>query len=420
MQKQLISKALNSIGIKVVAAFVAIALNYFVVDIYGIDDSSTIFLIITSLLISSVFIRFGFDNLIVRMLGRRNKYSSYLQNIVWSINLIAVFIWAISAFIIMAIVIFYFKSHILNTFLFLTALLFFSLMQINSYVYQGLGKVFLHTVFLNLLFSLLCIIFSLLIVAFELDVSLLSYLIIQAMSSFISYILSICFTSRPNKQNRFILNKVFKFVLLNVKYFMFAIMQIVLVWMPQIFLYFSEEKLEVPTFTFMHRLSLILGFVLISISAFFTPRFSRFIVTKDFLALEKESALFIWLSVIFCFSAGVTLYLIAEPTLMVLNKETLFNGNVFIILFIGQLVNCATGPALKLLQMNGSLRIAGRIQFLVFAAHFILGLLLLNTFSIVHAAVICTSIMVITNIAYTYLVYSEMNLNVYKRLFKFK
>jgi len=89
-------------------------------------------------------------------------------------------------------------------------------------------------------------------------------------------------------------------------------------------------------------------------------------------------------------------------------------------LFVSQLVNCATGPSLRLLLLSGKFEYARKIQFYVLFAIVLAGTLLSDYNTVVFACILSSASIVFTNIYYAYLVNTTLKVNIYRRLLNFK
>lgn len=401
---------------KAAAAVLALAFNLAVVFFYTTNDASDVLVTLTLLFILSVAFRFGCDQFIVRLIARKGTLTTPSKNIVLAINS-SILVFTISFLLIILVVnSFTYSFSDESIYLSLFSLLFYSLTQVNSFVLQGLNRPVAHIYFLNAGFfgTLLFGHYSYYIFSdFSTDeFNYETFLKILVVCTAFNYLISLL-TVRIGVSYKFPFSRIIAIFKLNISYYSFSLVQITLVWLPQIILYFSLFKEQVTVYTLMHRLALVSSFVLISISSVFTPRFAKNIKNKCYDVVERDAKLFIKLAGCFSLLFVTLLAISIEPILYTLNKEDLLDKRVMWMLLLAQVVNAFTGPSLKLLQMGGEMKIARRTQSTTAIFTLVAGLILINAYGAVGAAAVCSAAIIFANIFYTVAAIRIFGLNIY-------
>lgn len=417
--RSLLVKSLFALITKGGAAIAALVFNFIVVTFYANEIAAKALVIVTAVLILSIVVRLGSDQFLVRIVAKRGVTNNVNHKLIGALNSTFLLLWlALTLLLILLNAVLGFLTFY-HLCLFSFSLIFFSLTQVNSFILQGQNRVFLHVFYLNLCLYVVLIFLHFLIDYSNVGFGLSRFLELYAISTLLCFVSSSLFTKL--RFSRFSFSNRYKtLILTNLPYCLFAFVQICLVWSPQIWLFVSSYSQDVPSYTLMHRFSLVLGFVLISISAVFTPRFARALHQKDTQKIVSECGLFIKLAVSAALVGAVVLWLSVEDILSMVSKSELYNGIALLILFSAQLINCVTGPALKLLQMAGKLTNARKVQSAMFIFHILFGYWVVNAFGVVGASLVAAFSIVLCNLFYGVLVLSDLKINIYSHLFKFK
>ncbi|MEQ5806155.1 hypothetical protein J3369_01900 [Alteromonas sp. NFXS44] len=397
---KILKSNLTALIVKGFSAVVALMFNLVVVDTYSTSDASDAFTLVTCLLILSVFTRLGADQYIVKILARRDNSYQSTKRFTKRVNLIIIILSIGILLISLPIIeILGFNFKFIEILCFTVTLIFFSLSQVKSYIFQGKKEYVKHLYFLNLSFFLVLIMLIYLFKLLNLEYIVNNFYIIALLAAFISYLTSQ--TSSPIGISRRISYNSFKRTVYQVEvYFTFSLVQIILVWMPQLALYVFGNHELVASFTLMHRFSLLAGFVLISISSIYTPKFARLINLRDYVKLRKESYNFTLLATLASLVTIFTILLVIKPFMELFSDPDLLDYRVLILLLGAQLVNSMTGPSLKLLQMSEHVVRARKIQFFVFSLSIILAYPLVIYWGYLGAAVLCFLNITLANVLY--------------------
>ena len=411
-------KSLNSVFFKGLAAISSLALTFLVARFYAENVASHVFVLLTALNLSSILIRFGSDSLIIRLVANKLRYPRTYLCFSSAVYKLAAIVWLLG-FVVFCIGNELVLQRSFLEVLLLTFLLFlYSLFQLNSYFHQAEGNYILHSVYLNTLFSILVIVihlFSFSYLTFDISTFLLICLVSAAITLLVSFFGIGTFSKllAPSKK----LTLLFK---LNFNYMSFALVQNLLIWAPQILLYFSPSSSEVTSYTLLQRISLVLGFVLIAITSVYNPKIAKDFKDGNIALLEKRCGQFIIMYTGISVFASIFLLATVSYLFEFLNLIEKLNYFALSILFVSQLVNCATGPSLRLLLLSGKFEYARKIQFYVLFAIVLAGTLLSDYNTVVFACILSSASIVFTNIYYAYLVNTTLKVNIYRRLLNFK
>ena len=110
---------------------------------------------------------------------------------------------------------------------------------------------------------------------------------------------------------------------------------------------------EVGVFGAATRVSLLVGFILVSINSVLVPRYAELYAKEDFVALAmivKRASL---LSTIFAIPICIIIFLQTEKIMLLFGESFVLGSNILIILTIGQLVNVFCGSVGYLLIISG-------------------------------------------------------------------
>lgn len=400
------------------AAVVSLAFNLIAVFLYEPEKSADVLLLITILLISSVVFRLGSDQFIVRLISRRGRLTSTAVRIISSFQFVIITIVIITLSVLTALKIFGLDFTYLNWVMLMLSVGFYSLTQINSFCLQALKKPVAFTFFLNLgLFLVLCIL-HLIIYFLKSDSdgwTVEDFLYILIISTLINYLLS-CKVLKERLFDFSNLSRMIRIYKINLNYYYFSVLQVFMVWLPQIVLYLSLFKEDVASFTFLHRVSLLISFGLISISSVYTPIIARNLKEKKYENVERDSSKFIKFSIafggVFTISLGVYIY----DVVTLLGKTDLVDSRTMWVLFIGQIINILTGPCLQILIMGGNISLVQKLQLRIAIIFSLIGIPLTLIFGMFGAALFSTSILISSNLIYAYFTFKIYKINVYKYL----
>lgn len=412
-----IFKSLSSVFFKGLAAISSLALTFLVARFYDESIASHVFIILTALNLSSILIRFGSDSLIIRLVANKLRYSRTYKHFSSAVYKIAIVVWLLVFIVFVSVNELALNHDFLEVLLLTVLLLLYSLFQLNSYFHQAEGNYILHSIYLNTLFSVLVIVFHFISYNYV-DFGILSFLFICLCSSIVTLAVSFLGIGTFSR----LLNPAKKLKLLfrlNFNYLNFALVQNLLIWAPQILLYFSPSNQDVTSYTLLQRISLVLGFVLIAITSVYNPKIAKDFKDNNLALLEKRCGQFIVMSTGFSVFASLFLLFTVSYLFQFLNLMEKLDYLALSILFVSQLVNCATGPSLRLLLLSGKFEHARKVQFNVLLAILVFGVIFYNYNSVVFACALSSASIIVTNIYYAYLVNRTLNVNIYRKLFSF-
>ncbi len=395
------TRALKALVIKGFAAVSSLLSTMLIIQSFSPQISSSALTTLSLMFVASVIFRFGSDQMIVRKAARFNNDSG--KNFAKYINLLVVLV-SIGTLSIAIIINNLLGSKIsdLTIFYIFVSTCFYSLTQVNSYYLQGKNKISLHLFFLNLGFNLLLSFYlkATIFLEHNIEYSYENFTAILTITCITLYILSLinCRLFFPRNISRLRIERTIK---INSNYHLFSSVQIILVWLPQLGLYFLGNSDEVAEFTLMHRISLIVGFVLISVTSIYTPIFANNIRSNNKNELEKNAHNLIVMSTTASLFFCVSLFFTIGYFFKLLDYSDYLRYDILTILFFGQIINSATGPSLKLLQMGNEIRTARKIQTRVFLFALIATLPLIITLNSIGAALLCCMIVSVANIMYS-------------------
>ena len=351
-----------SFFIKFFAALSTFFLNLYVTRFYGVEQAGVFFFYLSIVYILSGVATLGMETAVVKFLSLKtfSKNSLIIRNIV---NRVLFSTFVLSIFFIILLVIATITSIegfiIIPYATYSVVLLPFSILSISISIilgasFQGLKKVASSSIVNSLSIPLLTIIFIWLI---NDSSSIATLVICFTASSFLTIIFGyyywISITRNKIKKSTDINFNWIDFNKSRGPFFIISIMNMIIIWLPNIILGFYVDESQVAIYNAAMRTSMILSFIHISVSVISAPKFSELFSQQDYFGLDKaikfSSFLMIVIGVI-----PLTLMIFFSKSIMGYFGDGLSEGYlILIILSIGQFINVIFSSYFHVNLMSG-------------------------------------------------------------------
>jgi O-antigen/teichoic acid export membrane protein len=389
---KLIKGSYTILFFKLAGAALMLGVNLILANNYGAKYLGVFNLIFTILQISSMISRAGLDIYFIKIIPSLNttsKVTGFLRKsflrIIFSSIIVSLFLFIIAPLIDD----YFFKEfdaaeYIIWISLLLLPYIFFTLIP---EILRSYEDVFIYSFIKNLLFQLSLLSSMLFIILLNLGniINSLNYAII--ISSFISLLILYFFLRK--KEISFSKNTKYTDPILRNSYHMFLTSSILLFMgnLDQFMIgYFIDEE-NVGYYSACIRLSVIVTFVLSSVTSYITPKISKAYALKDFsllkLRYDEASRLIIWSSL------PLILILVIFPNFFLGLFGEEFRGlkNIFYVVIGMNVANIFFGPLLYILNLMDLHIYVRNVLFFAFVLNFILNFILIPKYGITGAAV---------------------------------
>jgi O-antigen/teichoic acid export membrane protein len=389
---KLIKGSYTILFFKLAGAALMLGVNLILANNYGAKYLGVFNLIFTILQISSMISRAGLDIYFIKIIPSLNttsKVTGFLRKsflrIIFSSIIVSLFLFIIAPLIDD----YFFKEfdaaeYIIWISLLLLPYTFFTLIP---EILRSYEDVFIYSFIKNLLFQLSLLSSMLFIILLNLGniINSLNYAII--ISSFISLLILYFFLRK--KEISFSKNTKYTDPILRNSYHMFLTSSILLFMgnLDQFMIgYFIDEE-NVGYYSACIRLSVIVTFVLSSVTSYITPKISKAYALKDFsllkLRYDEASRLIIWSSL------PLILILVIFPNFFLGLFGEEFRGlkNIFYVVIGMNVANIFFGPLLYILNLMDLHIYVRNVLFFAFVLNFILNFILIPKYGVTGAAV---------------------------------
>ncbi len=344
----MLKKSIVAVIYKVFVAILSYLTIAFCVRQYDSASSSVLLFYISSLNFCSIFLRFGTDNLIVRLMNSSYKER---QSLVLSSVLVIFFIQVIFCYTVGYFLLDKIPLPSIDRHLFLALLFFFSIIQICSFAFQAKNKLLSFYFFQSVVFYLP--ISALMFLEYPVLELVKIMIYILAPASLVALVSVIIQTSHTRFTIYELSHNVGYIYKRAINLFVASLSQSILGWGVLMILpiYLTLEEYE--AFAFSQRTVLSVSFILGAVTLAFSPRFASLYHERDISTLKKLLRK-IWvltlISVLICI---LVLFFCFESLISYVGLELNSVIYIFVILLFGQCVNALSGPVGSLLVMTG-------------------------------------------------------------------
>ena len=401
-------KPFLSLSLRMLTVITSFLFSWIVARLFGAKDAGTLFFYVTIITIVVTLSCQGADLGIAKAVariknGEQDKIHGLYKYVVSN---------SIKGYIIISPLYFGFlvyEGYDVKTVLILYLLLFvvglcFLYMNIISYLYQGLGSIFLmilsqRTLFNFLSFLLMSIIW-LVFILFNYNLNLIDLNLQISIVMFSSVAAALFFFVLYNSNIKSSSDKFEPIGFRDSSKDLFRIqaLQLVTMYGSQIIINFFSSKSDIAGFIISQRISTLLGFFVLAISSVISSRISRAHASNDLNTVKKQA----YQSVIFASSLGVPigilLIIFSQEFLSLFGHDFIQFRYVLIILVFSQIINCLTGACdFVLMFIDGEKE--HKVNVLIGTSFAIfLSLILIPTYAALGAAIAAAVSATIVNI----------------------
>ncbi|TXS89901.1 hypothetical protein FV139_19440 [Parahaliea maris] len=365
--RDLLSRSALAMALKVLSSVCMLGFNLLVVHHYQPGIAGEFFLCVTLVLITSQVARFGMDNVLVRRVSvlvsqqdhaslSRLCSSALLATLLAGLGLAALLHWSAGP---LSATLFSNPGMAPMVAIMALATPFYALCLLTSYINQGLGRVPLHIISLNL--GQVSIASLLLVVAVQAagmapSATLLGTCYVGGCALMMLYTLVATgrrVALRPASARA---NEALPLIRESAPLYMVALTQLVMVWSSQLLLGVWAEPADVAVYTIAQRVAMVTSFVLVAVNSVVAPRFAVLYHDGKLAELEALSRLSVRMMLAMATPLLLLMLLFPQWILAIFGTTYSAGAAVLIVLALGQFVNVVTGPVGYLLQMSGHYR----------------------------------------------------------------
>ncbi len=405
--------------LKIVSILFGFFSMMFITNYYGAKEFGALSLILTIIVIFSIFSKFGMENALVRIVGELYTHHEYgeIKYVAKTVLIFSFILSMIFAFILHAsseyISAAILKKNITSSISIASiAVISTTVIVLVSSIFQGMKKI---KEFIFLQFVLVQFIFFIFLFLNYLLKITDNVIIIYVISNIVVAIIALVFLSKQIfKKN------IFRTVKTEHKY---KLKNIVLIALPMLFAgsfamltnwadilmlgaFKSEE--DVGIYNAAQKIASITSIFLVAINSIAAPKFVEFYSKNDLAGLKKivqQSTKMIFYSSI----PVLLLFLIVPQFFMsLLGNEFLYGTTVLVILTIGQFINAISGSVGYIMQMTDNQKIYQNIIIISAFINIVLNYLLIPDYGINGAAFASTVSMIFWNIALVFFIRKKL------------
>ncbi len=356
-----------AMALKVLSSVSMLVFNLLVVHRYQPDVAGQFFLCITLVLVASQVARFGMDNALVRRVSVLREQaqqgqlvqlcsSALLTTLGAGLLLAALLRWSAAP---LASGLFSTPEMAPLIAIMALATPFYGVCLLGSYINQGLGRISLHIISLNLGQVTLASLLLLLAthgVGLALSRELLAACYVAGCALMMLYVLAATHRRvalRPGNASLAVARTLLREA---APLYVVALTQLVMVWSSQLLLGVWAAPADVAVYTVAQRVAMITSFVLVAVNSVVAPRFAVLYHAGKLEELEAISRLSVRLMLTLATPLLLAMLLVPQWILSVFGANYTSGATVLMVLAMGQFVNVMTGPVGYLLQMSGYYR----------------------------------------------------------------
>ena len=419
----LIKGSSSAMIVRILGVIATYALTMFISRSYGEDTMGLFALSQTTLMLVSVFLRFGFDTASVKFVSEnlslnkiqklRKIYFKILKFVIPLSVIASISFYFLSP--ILAVNIMNKKEMILPFRVISIGILPFVLLFIHSESLRGMKKIIFYSLFRNMSLPIITT-FILLIFYFnnfkQPQFPIYSYVLSIFILSFISFFVWFFYMPKHEGANK---SKVKMTDMLSVSYPMMftSSMSYLLQWSGIFILGIFVSKGEVGIYSVAVRISYITTMTLFAIESIAAPKFSELYANKkmdDFKKIIHQST-----KLIFWASTPILILFLLFPSffLGLFGEEYIIGKTVLILLVISQFITSCSGSVGYILQMTGKQKTFQHIIFSSAIINILLNFILVPVYGITGAAISSLISLIFRNFVSVYMVYTHLCVGVY-------
>jgi O-antigen/teichoic acid export membrane protein len=411
--------------LKIFSSLASLCLNYIIAKSFVPELAGDFFIVLTVIFVFGQISRFGTDNYLVKQISQtrapmeaKTIVSSCLFA-VWILSLVFSLLVYLTANQIGC----FFSSSSIGTVLRYSSICIccYALSNSISFVFQGMKKVVLYIIGINLLqvfFTCIAVIVLLSLPEIQSEVVLGCSLLIGFS---ISLIVQVFFFSKYKvfSFKNINLNAAYNSFKLTFPLLLMAIFQLISVWSGQIIIGKYLTGADVASYTIAHRIAMLTSFILVAVNSIVAPTLARFHSEGNIQGIRDTVQGVSVLSIIA--ATPIVLLLMIYPSLFLSvfgehYKEASF---VLVILAVGQWFNVATGCVGYVLQMCSYYKTIMVLNFMACLFSILSGILLVSSIGKEGAAYSNAATVILLNIfsvllVKKYLGFYSISLNVKK------
>ncbi|MFV8818155.1 flippase [Haliea sp. E17] len=398
-----------AMGLKVLSSVCLLGFNLLVVHHFQPEVAGEFFLCITLVLVASHIARFGVDNVAVRHVSVKSReqsrheldslYSSAFLVTLCTSALIAALLYVCAAPIAELL----FSNPRMTSMIAIMgmAVPFYAICLLNSYVNQGLKRIFVHIISLNLgqvTLASLVLVIALRIVGLEASKELLAACYVSGCALMMA-LSTLSTTGRISLSIRAVsLGTAMSLVRESLPLYVVALTQLVIVWSSQVFLGAWVAPEEVAVYTIAQRVAMLTSFALVAVNSVVAPRYAVLYHEGRLTELERISKRSVRLML--AIATPLLLLMLVFPGLILGIFGPAYTAGTLVlsVLALGQFVNVVTGSVGYLLQMSGHYREVRNNTLFAALVAVSLNVLLTPQFGSLGAAVAAAIAMSIVNL----------------------
>lgn len=421
--QELIKGASIAFALKVLAAGLAFGLNVVLARLLGAEGSGIFFLALTIVLIVATVGRVGMENALVRFIAanvaaeqpgkvlgvyRKALFWSFVVSVVLSMLLYVLAPWIGREI--------FAKPELIEPLAYMAlAVVPLALLTLQAFALQGLKRIAASITVLSLFIPLVtCTISILLVPVFGIDASALGYLTASTITLLLGWQQWKSATRQWHSQRAEFSTR--ELLSSSMPLFAVAVMNMVILWSPLLFLGVWESSETVGIYSAASRTAMLTSFVFVAVNSIAAPKFAALYQRGEMGALGKIARNSAKLMVLFASPLLLLFLIVPEWVLAIFGEEFKKGGVALTILAIGQFVNVATGSVGILLAMSGHEVILRNIIFSCLLLGLILNTVLIPQYGLHGAAVAASMTLASQNISATYFVYRKLGINMFPNI----
>jgi O-antigen/teichoic acid export membrane protein len=182
------------------------------------------------------------------------------------------------------------------------------------------------------------------------------------------------------------------------------------IWIPVLIIGYYWDDVSVGQFEIARRVSMLLSFFLLAFNSVFAPKITELYHNGELDTLQKmysKSSRYLALLALTCIIP------------IIWSRDLIFNlfganfidaGDSFIVLLVGQFVNCSTGSVGFILMMTGNEKLMRQSTFIALTFTLVASLLLIPQWASLGAALTASGSIIIMNVIASYKLYKKLGI----------
>ncbi|MEQ8548861.1 MAG: oligosaccharide flippase family protein [Cyclobacteriaceae bacterium] len=190
-----------------------------------------------------------------------------------------------------------------------------------------------------------------------------------------------------------------------------SLYQQLIIWIPVLTIGYHWDDSQVGTFEIARRVSMLLSFFLIAFNSVFAPKITELYRNGDLDTLQKmysKSSRYLAILAIVCI---IPIIWSRDYIFSLFGANFMEAGIPFIILLVGQFVNCATGSVGFILMMTGNEKLMRQATFFSLLFTGILSVLIIPQWGSLGAAITTSGSIIIMNLVASYKLHKKLGIS---------